>query len=95
MTQTQALLIVVPRFFVSLTDGRMEMPAANVWSDTRVITPPELADRRMMNLFTGDSLLPESHDDGTAWTAGALLRPLPYGIWLSESEAGTAEAAPA
>jgi (1->4)-alpha-D-glucan 1-alpha-D-glucosylmutase len=95
MTQTQALLVVVPRFFVSLTDGRTEMPEANVWSDTFVVTPPELAGRPMTNLFTGESVLSEAHGDGTAWAAGALLRPLPYGIWLSEREAGTAEAAPA
>ena len=95
MTPTEALLIVVPRFFVSLTSGETTIPDPSVWHDTVIIGPPEFSGRWLRNLITGETVASEqARDGGPVWTAGALLGAFPFGIWLIEDLPGAADAAP-
>lgn len=96
VTPENALMVVAPRFFVSLADGRTELPQSSVWADTIITGPAELTGRRMINLFTGEAISPEAGPDGLPrWPASALLASFPIGVWLAEEAAGAAGAAPA
>jgi (1->4)-alpha-D-glucan 1-alpha-D-glucosylmutase len=89
-----ALLVVVPRFFVSLTDGRAAIPARPAWAETTLAGPTELADRRWVNLLTGDAVSAEQRDGAPMWRVDALLGALPFGIWLAEEGPGAANTTP-
>lgn len=96
LTQSDGLVVIAPRFFVALSDGRTELPQSAAWADTMTIGPGELAGRRMTNLLTGETISPEAGPDGAPqWMAAALLGSFPIGIWLAEEATGAAGAAPA
>jgi (1->4)-alpha-D-glucan 1-alpha-D-glucosylmutase len=82
----QLLIVVMPRFFVSLTDGRQEIPSAGTWADTIVAVPPELAGRRLVNVLTGEMAAAGEKNGAPALAADALLKTLPFGVWLAEGE---------
>lgn len=83
---TQLLIVVVPRFFVSLADGRQEIPTGGAWADTMVTAPPELAGRRLTNVLTGETATAGEKEGAPVLTADALLKTLPFGVWLAEGE---------
>jgi (1->4)-alpha-D-glucan 1-alpha-D-glucosylmutase len=82
----QLLIVAVPRFFVSLTDGRQEVPTAGAWADTVVAVPPELGGRRLTNMLTGETATTGEKNGAPALAADALLQTLPFGVWLAEGE---------
>ncbi len=60
-----AIVTVVPRLIVGLTDGVERLPCgAAVWGDTRLMLPEALAGRTLRNLLTGETLTMEG--DGIA-----------------------------
>lgn len=50
----QAAIAVVPRFPYTLMKGKEEAPVGAVWGDSELVLPPELAGRRIYNVFTGE-----------------------------------------
>jgi (1->4)-alpha-D-glucan 1-alpha-D-glucosylmutase len=83
---TQLLIVVVPRFFASLADGRQEIPIADIWADTIVAAPSELAGRRLTHVLTGETAMVGEKNGALALAADALLHTLPFGVWLAEGE---------
>jgi (1->4)-alpha-D-glucan 1-alpha-D-glucosylmutase len=71
---------------VRLTLGRLELPVGAYWGDT-VLPLPDLEEgTRMMNVFTGEEVRVDMHDE----TAGVLVREalavLPFGLWVTVPE---------
>ena len=89
-----ALVVVVPRFFVSLADGHTEIPARSAWTGTILVGPMELADRRWVNLLTGEAVMAGERDGTPIWRVDALLGALPFGVWLAEEGPGAANTTP-
>jgi (1->4)-alpha-D-glucan 1-alpha-D-glucosylmutase len=90
----ELLIIVVPRFFVALTDGRLEIPAPEVWTDTTIAAPAELSGRGLRDFFTGKSIVPLEREGGAILTAGELLQSLPFAVLLAGEIPGAAIATP-
>ena len=53
-TGSRAAITVVPRFAYTLMKGKEEPPIGTVWGDSELVLPPELAGRRIFNIFTGE-----------------------------------------
>jgi len=53
-----SIIVVAPRFFSRLITESERLPlGADVWLDTRIILPPESAERSYRNIFTGEIVL--------------------------------------
>ena len=61
----ESAIVAAGRFFTMLEIAPDSFPAGAVWSDTKVMLPPDLAPRRYVDLFTG-SAVDLRADKGTA-----------------------------
>jgi (1->4)-alpha-D-glucan 1-alpha-D-glucosylmutase len=83
-----AVLVVVPRLVVGLTGGAERPPLGpDVWGKTRLLLPPELADRRYRNIFTGEVLAPGGHGGPADFLLGKALGRFPVALLWSEGAA--------
>jgi (1->4)-alpha-D-glucan 1-alpha-D-glucosylmutase len=73
------VLAVVPRFSLTLMQGKAEMPLGKAWGGARLTLPS--ATNRYVNVFTGEALSPEA-DGGLALSK--LFASFPVALLLSE-----------
>jgi (1->4)-alpha-D-glucan 1-alpha-D-glucosylmutase len=80
-TGDDAAFIVAPRLVVGLTGGAAEPPlGADIWGDTWLALPPEYADRRFRNVFTGEELSATNHDGAPGLLLAALCAHFPIAL---------------
>lgn len=79
-----AVLVVVPRLCASLLNENREIPIGeDVWGDTRIELPPELAGRSFRNVLTNQTITPEPQAN---WLPlSFLLSVFPLGLFVSGS----------
>ncbi|MCA1724657.1 MAG: malto-oligosyltrehalose synthase, partial [Thermomicrobia bacterium] len=76
-----ALITVVPRLVVSLTGGEERPPlGAESWGDTWLSLPPEHADRRYRNVFTGEALTVTDCDGTPGFPLATLCAHFPIAL---------------
>ncbi len=80
-----AIAVVAPRLVVSLGAGEGRMPIGDAWTDSAVVCPPTLADRRWTNVFTGEVVAVRDERQGHVWKARDLFVDLPIAA-LTASE---------
>ena len=77
----RAVLTVVPRLAAPLTDRGARLPLGReVWADTHVILPADLATTPYTNLFTGHAVQPAAKGALLALEVGAVLGEFPVGL---------------
>lgn len=55
--EEKVVLVIVPRFLTRLMKGTDEMPLGKeLWGDSRIVIPEEIAGDRFHNIFTGETL---------------------------------------
>lgn len=54
------VVIVVPRLTATLLDGKPEMPIGAIWGHTCLVWPAEVADQRLENVLTGETINADS-----------------------------------
>ncbi|HEX8915589.1 MAG TPA: malto-oligosyltrehalose synthase [Humisphaera sp.] len=74
-----AAVVVVPRLAMRLGVKEDEWPTDDVWGDTALPLPAELAGRRLRNVYTGETVTAE----GRMAVAEALAT-FPVGLWIAE-----------
>jgi (1->4)-alpha-D-glucan 1-alpha-D-glucosylmutase len=78
-----AVIAVVPRLAAPLTtDDRFVPVGREVWGDTRLELPPDLAGATLTNAFTGEELRVRTGTGSTAVPLGDLLKQLPVGLFI-------------
>lgn len=91
--QSEVAVIAVPRFCACLLQCEPRLPGASeTWHDTR-IELPETAVMSFRNLFTGDSLHPESANGIAAFSAAQLFADFPVALLTSVAESQKAASA--
>jgi (1->4)-alpha-D-glucan 1-alpha-D-glucosylmutase len=84
----EAALVVVPRLVVRLAGGGERPPLGpEVWGRTGLILPPHLASRSYRNVFTGESLTPDSHAGAPGLLLADVLGRFPIALLCSRSSA--------
>ena len=84
----EAVLVVAPRLVVRLAGGGERPPLGpEVWGRTGLILPPHLASRSYRNVFTGESLTPDSHAGAPGLLVGDALQVFPVALLRSLSSA--------
>jgi (1->4)-alpha-D-glucan 1-alpha-D-glucosylmutase len=77
------VIVVVPRLVAQLTDESERPPMGpEVWGQTRLLLPPQLASRCYQNVFTGEVLPPDSYRATTGPLVGTLLGRFPVALLL-------------
>ncbi len=72
-SEDHTIIVAVPRLIVGLTDGIERPPlGGDVWTDTRLSLPRELAEGTYRNVFTGETLSPDK--DSGFWMHTVLAR---------------------
>jgi (1->4)-alpha-D-glucan 1-alpha-D-glucosylmutase len=81
----EAAVAIAPRLALGLLEG-LDIPIveASRWRNTAVILPPALANRRWLNLCTGEGL-----GAGTEVALDAILHISPVSLMLTDSRTGT------
>jgi (1->4)-alpha-D-glucan 1-alpha-D-glucosylmutase len=55
--QEKVVLVIVPRFLTRLVESLDELPLGrNVWRDSRIVIPDEIAGDKFRNIFTGENI---------------------------------------
>ncbi len=77
----EAVLVVVPRLVVRLTDGAQNPPMGpEVWETTRLALPPALAGRRWRNVFTGEIVAADDQEGASGLSLAAALGTFPVAL---------------
>jgi (1->4)-alpha-D-glucan 1-alpha-D-glucosylmutase len=86
----EVVIVVVPRWVVRLTNGAERPPLGpEVWGQTRLLLPPQLAARSYQNIFTAELLAPGRWQGTPGPLLGEVLGHFPVGLlWSSASESG-------
>jgi (1->4)-alpha-D-glucan 1-alpha-D-glucosylmutase len=75
------IIVVVPRLVVQLANGCERSPMGlEVWRQTRLLLPPDLASRSFENLFTGEVLSPDSYTGTSGPLLGTVLGRFPVAL---------------
>ncbi len=78
----QWLVVVVPRCYWAITRGAERLPlGAEVWGDTAVECPPQSVGVRLVDVFTGEPLVPPIPTDRVL--AADLFRTFPIAVLMS------------
>jgi len=76
-----SVLVVVPRFCSRLTAAGTRLPMGReAWQDTRIILPFETAESSFRNIFTGEVLNIEQHDNRLSLALENLLSAYPVAL---------------
>ncbi|MBW2466690.1 MAG: malto-oligosyltrehalose synthase [Deltaproteobacteria bacterium] len=68
------IIVAVPRLFAGLMQFRPELPLGQeVWHDTDVLLPEDLANQSFVNIFTGEEVAPETAGSKANSIAAATL----------------------
>ncbi|HEU5013073.1 MAG TPA: malto-oligosyltrehalose synthase [Roseiflexaceae bacterium] len=78
--EIESMLVVVPRLVVGLTGGAERAPLGDVWGDTWLPLPEDLAERRYRNWFTGETLVVETVDGMPGLRLSAVLAIFPVSL---------------
>ena len=79
-------LIVVPRLLTRVASAPQQAWDGSMWKDTRLELPPGLAELRWHNLFTGESLNPQSRGAGAGLAAADVLAHLPVALLMADAK---------
>jgi (1->4)-alpha-D-glucan 1-alpha-D-glucosylmutase len=80
-TDDEAILVVVPRLVVGLTEGREVVPAGRgVWRQTNLLLPAEYQGVQLGNIFTGADVVPVVEDGQVVLPVAELLEEFPVGV---------------
>jgi (1->4)-alpha-D-glucan 1-alpha-D-glucosylmutase len=84
-TERQELVVLVPRFLATMLRGRPQNPLGmERWRTASIRLPRRLAQVRLMNVFTGETMEPLVHR-GVPWLlAGAALQLWPVAMLYAE-----------
>ncbi|MFW5691602.1 MAG: malto-oligosyltrehalose synthase [Chloroflexota bacterium] len=72
-----AVLVIVPRLVVGLTNGQQRAPVGDIWGDTRLILPEAARAADLTNILTGARVQPE----GDRLPVTQALDVLPVGLF--------------
>ena len=76
-------VVVVPRLVARLTGGGARLPLGEeVWADTSLPLPGDLATAAYRDVFTGATIEATRVDGGTALRLGAVLADFPVALLL-------------
>lgn len=85
----ETVLIVVPRLIVGLTGGQERPPlGAEVWGDTRLHLPQELAGRPFVDIFTGQTLPVDWCEKGAGLPLANVLEHFPVALLATGPQPG-------
>jgi (1->4)-alpha-D-glucan 1-alpha-D-glucosylmutase len=77
----ELVVAVVPRLFTPLIGADQPWPVgANAWKTSRVMLPPELADRTLRNILTGQALRPTVGSEGAWLFLAQVFETLPVAL---------------
>ena len=78
----QSAIVAVPRCYWAITKGAERLPLGReAWGDTAVEVLPKSADRPLLNVLTGESLMPRGRDGG--FLAADLFRAFPIAVLVT------------
>jgi len=79
--ENEAILVVIPRLVVGLTGGAEQPPLGeDLWKDTWLNLPPELAGHTYRNLFTGERLFPGDRGNITRLSLAKIFSYFPAAL---------------
>ena len=77
----EAVLVVVPRLVVRLVGAEVRPPlGAEVWGQTRLLLPAQMAGRTYRNLFTGESIAADVNGGPPGLLLGTVLGRFPVAL---------------
>jgi (1->4)-alpha-D-glucan 1-alpha-D-glucosylmutase len=83
----EVILVIVPRLTARLSGGLEHPPlGSEIWGQSRLLLPPQLAGRVFRNLFTGEVLAPDSRAHAPDYPLGLLLGRFPVALLWSGEE---------
>jgi (1->4)-alpha-D-glucan 1-alpha-D-glucosylmutase len=81
---SEVVLVAVPRLAARLTSGVERPPLGfEVWGQTRLLLPSQLAGRRFRNLFTGEALALDGRENVSDAPLGMVLGRFPVAVLWS------------
>ena len=85
MLGTQTVIALAPRLVAGLAGAHKAIPVGReIWQETRIVLPPELASYRYRNVFTQERIMPVKLSSQPQIPIAEALRISPVGIFLSE-----------
>ena len=83
MQEARALLFVAPRLCARMFTEDLQPPLGATWKTSRVLLPPELADRRFRHELTGAEIQPTTTADHSWLFLGEIFEHVPVGMLMS------------
>jgi (1->4)-alpha-D-glucan 1-alpha-D-glucosylmutase len=83
----EAALVVAPRLYRRLLDAETKLPLGrDVWQDTELVLPKEVAQASWRNLFTGETLQPGATQRGPALPLAEIVAHFPVALLTARLE---------
>jgi len=81
VVREEAVLVVASRLVVGLTGGAEKPPlGGDIWKDTALALPPDLAGKSYRHLFTGEWLPAENLGDIIRFSLAAIFSHFPVAV---------------
>ena len=84
-TENKTLVALTGRFFLKLCNSHGK-PIGDTWGDTKLILPKRFEQTNFQDVFTGQSIAAEKHEDGLALPLSQVFSHCPVALLFAENE---------